>query len=181
MSHSRSALPPVYYAIFGIFEPTVTLIGFIGAFMDLTKTHNMQAPWPSHISPPQQLPLATRVTVVQLAHVCGLLGLINFFLLRAARQYLSGQPVLQEKVVAGLLTPLVIGDVLHISFTLWALGDVRWNVSEWTVVIWLTVLIGLALFIPRIAWHMGIGRYMDSRDGRGKGKGLSANIALSKR
>jgi len=181
MSHPRSALPPVYYAIFGIFEPTVTLIGFIGAFMDLTKTHNMQAPWPSHISPPQQLPLATRVTVVQLAHVCGLLGLINFFLLRAARQYLSGQPVLQEKVVAGLLTPLVIGDVLHISFTLWALGDVRWNVSEWTVVIWLTVLIGLALFIPRIAWHMGIGRYMDSRDGRGKGKGLSANIALSKR
>jgi hypothetical protein len=91
---------------------------------------------------------------VQLAHVCGLLGLINFFLLRAARQYLSSQPVLQEKVVAGLLTPLVIGDVLHIAFTLWALGDVRWNVSEWTVVIWLTVLIGLALFIPRIAWHI---------------------------
>jgi len=141
----------------------------------------MQAPWPSHISPPQQLPLATRVTVVQLAHVCGLLGLINFFLLRAARQYLSSQPVLQEKIVAGLLTPLVIGDVLHIAFTLWALGDVRWNVSEWTVVIWLTVLIGLALFIPRITWHMGIGRYMDSRDGRGKGKGLSANVALSRR
>jgi hypothetical protein len=141
----------------------------------------MQAPWPSHISPPRQLPLATRVTIVQLAHVCGLLGLINFFLLRAARQHLSSQPVLQEKVVAGLLTPLVIGDVLHIAFTLWALGDVRWNVSEWTVVIWLTVLIGLALLIPRIAWHMGIGRYMDSRDGRGKGKGLSANVALSRR
>jgi hypothetical protein len=37
MSHSRSALPPVYYAIFGVFEPTVTLIGFIGALMDPTK------------------------------------------------------------------------------------------------------------------------------------------------
>ena len=140
----------------------------------------MQAPWPSHISPPQQLPLATRVTVVQLSHVCGLLGLINFFLLRAARRHLSTQPILQEKIVAGLLTPLVIGDVLHIAFTLWALGDVRWNFSEWTVVVWLTVLIGLALLVPRIAWHMGMGRYMDSRDGRRKGKGLGANVALSK-
>jgi hypothetical protein len=126
------------------------------------------------------LPLATKVTVVQLTHVCGLLGLINFFLLRAARRYLSTQLALQEKIVAGLLTPLVIGDVLHIALTLWALGDVRWNLSEWTVVIWLTVLIGLALFIPRVAWHMGIGRYMDSRDGKGKGKGCSANVALSR-
>jgi len=122
--------------------------------------------------PPQRLPLATKVTVVQLAHVCGLLGLVNFFLLRAVRRYLSGQLMLQEKIVSALLTPLLIGDVLHIVVTLWALGDVRWNVSEWTVVIWATVLIGVSLLIPRITWHMGIGRYMESRDGRGKGKGL---------
>jgi len=109
---------------------------------------------------------------VQLAHVCGLLGLVNFFLLRAVRRYLSGQLMLQEKIVSALLTPLLIGDVLHIVVTLWALGDVRWNVSEWTVVIWATVLIGVSLLIPRITWHMGIGRYMESRDGRGKGKGL---------
>jgi hypothetical protein len=138
----------------------------------------MQAPWPSHISPPQRLPLATRVTVVQLAHVCGLLGLINFSFLRAATRYLSGQPALQEKMVAALLTPLVIGDVLHITLTLWALGDARWNVSEWSVVIWLTVLIGLSLLIPRVTWHMGIGRYVDSRDGKqkGKGKALGTNF-----
>src|SRR5579863_7946182 len=95
-----SALPPVYYSIFGVYEPAVTLLGFIGALIDPTKvrtlshpwrylrskkkyhiyffgggplqTHNMQAPWPSHISPPQRLPLATKVTVVQLTHVCGL-------------------------------------------------------------------------------------------------------------
>ena len=132
----------------------------------------MQAPWPSYVVPPQRLPLATKVTVVQLAHVCGLLGLVNFFLLRAVRRYLSGQLMLQEKIVSALLTPLLIGDVLHIVVTLWALGDVRWNVSEWTVVIWATMLIGLSLLIPRITWHMGIGRYMESRDGRGKGKGL---------
>jgi hypothetical protein len=121
------------------------------------------------------------VTVVQLAHVCGLLGLINFFLLRAAHRYLSGHPALQEKLVAGLLTPLLIGDVLHLALTLWALGDMRWNLSEWTVMIWLTVLIGLSLLIPRIAWHLGIGRYTESRDGKGKGKGLGANVPLSGR
>lgn len=130
----------------------------------------MQAPWPSHISPPQRLPLATRVTVVQLAHVCGLLGLINFFLLRAATRHLSGQPALQEKIVAALLTPLVIGDVLHIALTLWALGDARWSASEWSVVIWLTVLVGVSLLVPRVTWHMGIGRYVESRDGKGKGE-----------
>ena len=37
MPPSRSALPPVYYAIFGVYEPTVTLMGFIGALLDPTK------------------------------------------------------------------------------------------------------------------------------------------------
>jgi hypothetical protein len=121
------------------------------------------------------------VTVVQLAHVCGLLGLINFFVFRAARRYLSGHPALQEKLVGALLTPLLIGDVLHLALTLWALGDIRWNLSEWTVMLWLTVLLGLSLLIPRVAWHLGIGRYSESRDGKGKGKGLGANVPLSGR
>jgi hypothetical protein len=138
----------------------------------------MQAPWPPHISPPKHLPIATRVTVVQLAHVCGLLGLVNFFLLRAARQHLSTQPALQEKIVGALLTPLLIGDVLHLVFTLWALEDMRWDFSEWSVVLWSTVVLGLSLLIPRIAWHRGIGRYKESRDGKGKGKALAANVSL---
>ncbi|KAI9512238.1 hypothetical protein F5148DRAFT_1273859 [Russula earlei] len=181
MSLSRSALPPVYYAIFGIYEPALAVFGFFGAMLDPTKTHNMQAPWPPHVSPPQQLPLATTVTVVQLAHVCGLLGFVNFVFLRTARRYLFGQPALQEKIVGALLAPLLVGDVLHLALTLWALGDVRWNFSEWTVMLWLTVIPGLSLLIPRITWHLGIGRYMESRDGKGKGKGLGANIALSGR
>ncbi len=37
MPPSRSALPPVYYAIFGVYEPTVTLMGFIGALLDPTR------------------------------------------------------------------------------------------------------------------------------------------------
>ncbi|KAH9966065.1 hypothetical protein BC827DRAFT_1181828 [Russula dissimulans] len=179
--HSRSALPPVYYAIFAIYEPVLTAMSCVGALLDPTKTHNMQAPWPPHSPPPQRLPLATTVTIVQLAHVCGLLGVLNFFLLRTARRYLSTQPALQEKVVGALLTPLVVGDVLHIVLTLWALGDVRWHFSEWTLMVWLTVVIGISLLIPRVAWHLGIGRYVESRGGKGKGKGLSADLAHSGR
>jgi hypothetical protein len=37
MSLPRSALPPLYYAIFGIYEPTLTAMGFIGALMDPIK------------------------------------------------------------------------------------------------------------------------------------------------
>lgn len=107
------------------------------------------------------------VTVVQLAHVCALMGLINVFVLSAARQ-LRSQPALQEKVVTSLLMPLLIGDVLHISVTLWALGDVRWHVTEWSAVLWATIILGLSLLIPRITWHLGIGRYVHSRDARAR-------------
>lgn len=141
----------------------------------------MQAPWPHDMLPPQRLPLATMVTVVQLAHVCGLLGLVNFFLLRTAHRYLSAYPALQEKVVKALLTPLLVGDVLHLVLTFWALGDMRWNLSEWSFMLWLTFILGLSLLIPRVAWHLGIGRYTEYRDGKDKRKELGANVPLSGR
>ncbi|KAH9977904.1 hypothetical protein BGW80DRAFT_1284796 [Lactifluus volemus] len=165
MSIPRSALTPIYYAIFCIYEPMLTTMGFIGTMLDPTKTHNMQAPWPSHSPPPEHLPLATTVTVLQLAHVCGLLGFIN--------------PTLQEKIVGALLTPLLVGDVLHLVVTLWALGDMRWQFSEWSGMLWLTILSGVSLLIPRVAWHLGIGRYTEARDGKGNRKGLGANVTLS--
>jgi hypothetical protein len=37
MSLSRSALPPIYYAIFGIYEPILTAMGFIGALLNPIK------------------------------------------------------------------------------------------------------------------------------------------------
>jgi hypothetical protein len=40
MSLPRSALPPPYYAIFGIYEPLLTAMGFIGALMDPIKARN---------------------------------------------------------------------------------------------------------------------------------------------
>ena len=101
--------------------------------------------------PPPELPAATVVTVVQYSHVCSLIGLINYFVLTMARRHLASQPALQEQVARALLTPLLIGDLLHIILTLWALGDTRWDVSRWTGMLWSTVVLGLGLFVPRLA------------------------------
>ena len=106
------------------------------------------------------------MTILQLAHVVGLLGLINFFVLGAARKYLFAHPVLQEKIVGALLTPLVVADVVHISITWWALDESRWRPWEWTSLLWITFLTGLSLLIPRVAWHLGVARYVDRRDGQ---------------
>jgi hypothetical protein len=37
MSLTRSALPPIYYALFCIYEPMLTMMGFIGTLLDPTK------------------------------------------------------------------------------------------------------------------------------------------------
>ena len=71
-----------------------------------------------------------------------------------------------------------IGDVLHLVITIWALGDERWDFSQWGGVLWATVLLGFTLMIPRITWHLGIGRYMDARDGKNHRKALGASGTL---
>lgn len=73
---------------------------------------------------------------------------------------------MQEHMVRALLTPLLIGDVLHLVLTLYALGEERWHFEMWSSTSWLTMLLGLSLLGPRVAWHLGIGRYVDERDGR---------------
>ena len=123
------------------------------------QAHDSQAPW-LNSPPPQELPKATLVTMVQLAHVCALLGVVNHFVLSVARNYLRNNLFLQEKVVSSLLTPLLFGDVFHLYLTLWALGDQRWVLASWTPMLWTTVIVGMMLLIPRVTWHLGIGRYV---------------------
>ncbi|KAF9652200.1 hypothetical protein BDM02DRAFT_232129 [Thelephora ganbajun] len=158
----KSAIPTVYYAVFAIYEPFLCVAGMVGAFFDPVKTHNMNGPWPVGAAPPESLPAATTVTVLQLAHTCALLGIINFFVINAIRGLRS--PALQEKMATSLFTPLLVSDVSHILVTLYGIGDLRWNVDEWPSIVWITIITGLTLLIPRICWHLGIGRYVDSRD-----------------
>lgn len=180
--HKRSALPDFYYAIFAWYEPFICLVGFVGAVFDPKtvsssslqpyvilqiepiQAHDQQAPWPSGAPPEGPLPLATRVTLLQLAHVCALMGIVNFFVLGAARKHLHSQLALQEKIVGALLTPLVVGDMAHLYVTFWALGEHKWDVWRWSGMLWTTLILGLSLMVPRITWHIGIGRYVDKRD-----------------
>jgi len=161
-----SAIPDFYYALFAFYEPALTILGFIGALHDPIKTHNTQAPWPEDSPAPDDLPKASIVTVVQLGHVCALLGVVNFFVLSATRTHLARFPALQEKIVGSLMTALMMGDILHLYITLWALGDEAWDVSRWSPMLWLTVVLGFSLMIPRAMWHLGIWRYVDVRDRR---------------
>ena len=108
------------------------------------------------------------MSILQLAHVVGLCGIINYFVFSAARKYLKAHPALQEKIVGALLTPLLVADFLHMGITFWALGDMRWDVTRWATILWITFLTGLSLMIPRILWHLGVGRYVDSRDGHAR-------------
>ncbi|KIK06647.1 hypothetical protein K443DRAFT_673931 [Laccaria amethystina LaAM-08-1] len=161
----KSAIPDFYYFCFAAYEPFLTTIGFLGACADPTSAHNSQASWPTGALPFDVLPRATLVTTLQLAHVCALIGVINCFVLTAARKHLQDNPALQEKIVFSLLTPLLIGDLFHLVVTLWALGDQKWDFGNWSPMLWTTILLGLSLMIPRIAWHLGIARYVDKRDG----------------
>ncbi|KAK0453760.1 hypothetical protein EV421DRAFT_707553 [Armillaria borealis] len=161
----HSALPDFYYFIFAAYEPTLCILGFFGALADPKSTHDGQAAWPSDSPPPDVLPRASLVTVIQLAHVCALVGVINFFLLSAVRKHLHALPALQEKFTFALLCPLLIGDLMHLYLTLWSLGDQKWDVRNWSPMLWATIGLGMTLLIPRICWHLGIGRYVDARDG----------------
>jgi len=163
-SPHSSAIPDFYYFCFGAYEPFLTTVGFLGTLADPVTTHNSQAPWVD-AAPYQVLPTATFVSIVQLSLVCSLLGLVNMFVLYAVRTHLRSNPALQEKIVTALLTPLLFGDVFHLSLTLWALGEQRWAFASWSPMLWTTVILGLTLMIPRILWHAGVGRYVESRDG----------------
>ena len=167
----KSAVPTVYYTLFAIYEPFLCLVGMLGAFVDPVKvcfpivlpspqrtasiyapnyysqTHNMNGPWPVGVVPPETLPAATTATVLQLAHTCALLGIVNFFVLTSIRELRS--PALQEKIATSLFIPLLVSDVTHILVTLYGIGETRWHVDEWPSIIWITIITGLTLLIPR--------------------------------
>ncbi|KAJ7904577.1 hypothetical protein B0H14DRAFT_3079417 [Mycena olivaceomarginata] len=163
-----SAIPLSYYTVFAIYEPALTTLGFVGA---LLLTHDSQAPWPN--GPPlEDLPLATRTTILQLGHcLCPSGTLERLVIVHSPHtsEFAAGTPRkglanLQPKIVGALLTPLLIGDVAHLYVTLWALGDERWNFRNWSPMLIITISLGITLLVPRIMWQLGIGRYVDSRD-----------------
>jgi len=126
--------------------------------------HEQQGPWRD--TPPERLSTATLISMLQLAYLSALLGFINAFVLHAARKHLASQPALQEKITGALLKCIIFGDVAHMILTAYALNADGWSVTEWPATIWVTFGIGTGLLVTRIAWCLGIGRYVEARDGK---------------
>jgi len=112
----------------------------------------------------EALPPIAHAIICQLAIAHGIIGFINASVLRAVRELPS--PALQEKIARSLLVPLVVGDVLHIFGTFYGIGDVRWKMKDWPQILWLSIVVGTALFVPRVCWLLGVGRHVETRDGR---------------
>jgi hypothetical protein len=117
------------------------------------------------------------MTITQLGHVCALLGLINYVILRAARSHLASYPALQERIVGALLKLLLIGDCTHLAFTFWVLGKDARNVRSWSTTLWVVVLSGASLLIPRLCWYVGVGRYVHVRDGQDTQRTMAVQTA----
>ena len=75
------------------------------------------------------------------------IGLVNASVLRTIRRLPS--PTMQEKIARSLLIPLAVGDVMHQLGTFYGMGDVRWKMKEWPEILWLNVVFGILLFVPR--------------------------------
>jgi hypothetical protein len=52
-------------------------------------------------------------------------------------------------MATSLLAPLLVTDFSHILVTLYGIGDTRWNIDEWPSIVWITIITGLTLLIPR--------------------------------
>jgi len=85
--------------------------------------------------------------VCQMVVAHAVIGLVNASVLRTIRRLPS--PTMQEKMAKSLLIPLAIGDVMHQLGTFYGIGDVRWKMEEWPEILWLNVIFGILLFVPR--------------------------------
>jgi len=147
-----------------------------------TQILDRYGPQPGGFAEASEACARTAYTVVcQMVVAHAVIGLVNASVLRTIRRLPS--PTLQEKIARSLLIPLAIGDVMHQLGTFYGMGDVRWKTKEWPEILWLNVVFGILLFVPRcvrsariswggdsfyyrVCWLLGIGRYVAARDSR---------------
>ncbi|KAL1412084.1 hypothetical protein Q8F55_003081 [Vanrija albida] len=168
-------LPPHYFYFFWLVEPGLSVAGALYAII-----------WPEEYAL-DLLPSTTeRITNIvgrtvrgqmvfgQLGSLFGILAMISFSLFPLFKWTLGTQPALQEKLVRGLLVPLLIGDYVHIILTLVPLpSEIRWSPLEWTGLIHGNVDVTTVLILFRTAWLFGIARYVPS-DGEAEDKQAAA-------
>ncbi|WVQ80293.1 hypothetical protein IAT38_002398 [Cryptococcus sp. DSM 104549] len=157
---SASPLPPHYYYFFLFLEPILTIAGAFRAIVDPTgfardlvpvKIERASSGWGGSIR--------GRAVTSELGSCFLLLALISLSLFRLFKKHLEDKPMLQEKMVKGLLVPLAIADILHIAVTLLQLPMSHLqSPSQWTYLLHSTVWITTGLFITRVSWLLGIAR-----------------------
>ncbi|KGB77182.2 hypothetical protein CNBG_3020 [Cryptococcus deuterogattii R265] len=160
MPSSTSVLPAPYFYFFWLLEPILTVAGGVSAIYDPISFGGNTLP--------RNIERATlkmgntvrgQIVVSELGSCFMLLAMISFSLFYLFKKHLEDKPVLQEKLVKGLLIPLAIADLLHIGVTLLPLPMSHLeNPSQWTYILHSTVWITSGLFIVRLAWLFGIGR-----------------------
>lgn len=109
---------------------------------------NRHGRWQGAFTVAPGVPLATvHAIVCQMVVSHAIIGLVNASVLRAIRRLPSS--ALQEKITKSLLIPLAIGDVSYLFGIFYGIGDIRWKSTDWPEALWLNVIVGIAIFIPR--------------------------------
>jgi hypothetical protein len=76
-----------------------------------------------------------------------IIGFVNASVLRAIRRLPS--QTMQERIAKSLLIPLAIGDFSYLFGAFYGMGDVRWKSRDWPQVLWMNVIVGVGIFVPR--------------------------------
>ncbi|KAF8323012.1 hypothetical protein DL93DRAFT_2049957 [Clavulina sp. PMI_390] len=116
-SSSFPALPHVYQFIFLYFEPNLTFMPVLSAwvFPGTAWFHHQLVP--STAPPPSMIQARETMAIWQLVNCYLLLALLGNLILRAARDHLGAKDQLraQEKIVKAYIISLAICDLNHIS------------------------------------------------------------------
>jgi hypothetical protein len=113
------------------------------------------------------------VTLLQLIVVLLAAALTSVSFIHTTRRYFAHDPAAQEIIYRSLFGVLLLSDVAHMYVTLYGMGpEMRWAFGKWTGLIWVTIGVTITLLIPRVLWHLGVGRdvVIESRNARERKK-----------
>ncbi|KAI9838036.1 MAG: hypothetical protein M1819_006190 [Sarea resinae] len=167
MASSPFKLPIPYRVFFLFVEPISTFVGAFYAHF-LPQTYLLLTDAASSPSSLSDLPLATRITLTQLANLYLLFGINEALVLRSTSDL---------RVWRTFLIGLLIADLGHL-YSVSALGpDVYWKFWTWTSMHWGNVAFVYVGAMMRIAFLCGVGMPPTRQSTSGKHGNASVKAA----
>ncbi|ORX33545.1 hypothetical protein BD324DRAFT_639238 [Kockovaella imperatae] len=159
VTHPRRPLPGLYYYFFWLIEPALTLAG---AWSAISNSQGYAADL-LHNEEPGTVNLGKtirgQIVVGGLGSCFLLFAMISLSLFPIIKRSLPDRPDIQERLVKGILIPLAIADLTHISMTLLPLPmSLLQQPLKWTYMIHCNVMITAFLFLVRSMYLLGVGR-----------------------